>query len=169
MGLIKQSLSGFVVFGLIVGCSAKRVGADTHKWSVTAQNGDKAVGCLAEDVAANLPGYIDLESLPNFNITTFKSLGVNLEESRKTGKPRSGLVDMSKGGGVGTWNAEDYVRHCDAYPPPEGTTEWFFIQQTEKLAVRYRLFSLGEKMVFIDARTREDKPKKPWIPNVHKD
>lgn len=172
MAWIKRSLVAFTCLGLLTACSPKKAGADTHEWSVTALNGDKMTGCLAQDVKPGMLGYIDIEALPDFDVATFESLSVGLDESERTGKKRSYLVDMTNvHHPLGAWgeHREDKIKHCNAYPAPKGATEWYFSQQTGELIVKYRLFSIGDKMVFIDARTRAAKPKKEWVPNVHKD
>ena len=114
-------------------------------------------GCLAEDVKSDMLGYIDIEALPSFDIQTFKDLQFDLDDWLAAGKKgtRSGLANMSRShhpAGLRS-KREDKIKHCDAYPPPKGSIEWYFSQHTGELAVKYRLFSLGDKMVFIDART----------------
>ena len=164
MALIKQSLAAILCLGMLIACGPKKEGADTHAWEVTAQNGDKMVGCLAEDVTPDLLGYIDIEALPNFDVKTFENFESGANEYLKSGKIQTHLVDMSNAGSHPAglrWKREDKIRHCEAYPPPEGTKEWYLSKRTGDLAVRYRLFSVGEKMVFIDARTRIAKINKP--------
>ena len=157
MALIKQSLAAIACLGILIACGPKKEGANTHAWEVTAKNGDKMIGCLAEDVTPNVLGYIDIEALSDFNITTFQALMIGIDEWEKSGKKvtRSGLANMSRThhpAGLRD-TREDKIRHCDAYPPPKGTTEWYFSQHTDDFSVEYRLFSLGDKFVFIDART----------------
>jgi len=157
MALINQSLTAISCLGILIACAPKKEGANTHAWEVTAKNGDKMVGCLAEDVTPDILGYIDIESLPDFDIATFEALSIGVEEWEKSGKKvtRSGLANWSQySHPIGLRDTgEDKIKHCDAYPPPKGTTEWYFSQHTDDFSVEYRLFSLGDKFVFIDART----------------
>ena len=157
MGWINQSLTAISCLGILIACAPKKEGANTHAWEVTAKNGDKMVGCLAEDVTPDILGYIDIESLPDFDIATFEALSIGVEEWEKSGKKvtRSGLANWSQySHPIGLRDTgEDKIKHCDAYPPPKGTTEWYFSQHTDDFSVEYRLFSLGDKFVFIDART----------------
>jgi len=167
MALIKQSLAAILCLGMLIACAPKKEGAPTHIWNVTAQNGDKMVGCLAEDVTPDVLGYIDIEALPNFDIKTFEALKIGIEEWEKSGKTviRSGLANRSKVHhpfGGKSHPQEEKFRHCASYPSPKGATEWYFFQfKYSETTVAYRLFSVGEKMVFIDARTRIAKSKKP--------
>ena len=156
MGWIKQSLAAISCLGILIACAPKKEGANTHAWEVTAKNGDKMIGCLAEDVKPDVLGYIDIEALPNFDIKTFEGFESGAEEYLKTGKIQTHLVDVTNGSSHPAglrWTREDKIRHCTSYPPPEGSIEWSFFQQTGEFSVVYRLFSLGDKFVFIDART----------------
>ncbi len=159
---INRGLAALICVGLLTACAPKKVGAETHLWNVTAQNGDKMVGCLAEDVTPDVLGYIDIEALPDFNITTFEGLNTTYEESRKPNIPYRGLANRSRT--HHPWGfrdtREDKIKHCGAYPAPQGATEWnLFVITNTKTTVEYRLFSLGEKMVFIDARIEAADPK----------
>lgn len=107
------------------------------------------------DVTPDVLGYIDINTLPNFDIKTFKDLEIGLDEHLKTGKHQVYLAGVSSHPAGLRWTREDKIKHCDSYPEPEGSTEWYFSQQVSGLSVQYRLFSVDEKMVFIDARTRE--------------
>lgn len=171
MGWINHSFVIFTIITILIACTPKKEGADTRIWTVTAQNGDTMTGCLAEDVTPDVVGYLDIQTLPNFDIETFENLVFDVDDWFAAGKKgiRSGLANITNvnhPAGL-RWTHEDKVKHCGSYPPPQGTEEWYFSQHISGLSVQYRLFSLGDKMVFIDARTREDKPKKKWVPNVH--
>ena len=157
MGWINELSVSLICVSLLMACAPKKEGADTHVWSVTAQNGDKVVGCLAEDVTPDVVGYIDIEALPNFDIATFENMEVGLDQHLKTGEHKVYLTEWSGGGHPAglKWKREDKIKHCESYPPPKGASEWYFSQQISGISVQYRLFSLGDKMVFIDARTRE--------------
>lgn len=165
MVMIRYCNTVFISICLLAACAPQKVGADTHVWNVTAKNGDKMTGCLAEDIKPDVLGYIDIEALPDFNITTFDALTVDPVESMKTGKIKTYLANMSNThhpAGLRD-TREDKIKHCDAYPPPKGATEWYFFR-TRYPSVEYRMFSLGDKMVFIDARIdkgRSHKSQKP--------
>ncbi len=163
MALINHGLAALICIPMLTACAPKKVGAETHVWNVTAQNGDKMVGCLAEDVKPGVLGYIDIEALPDFNITTFEAFNVDLE-SRKRGIADRGLANRSRTHhpfGLRD-TREDKIKHCDAYPAAQGATEWYLTLYMKDLTVGYRFFSLGDKMVFIDARTKPAyKPKNP--------
>ncbi len=125
MALINHGLAALACAGVLMACAPKKVGADTHVWNVTAQNGDKMTGCLAEDVKPDVLGYIDIEALPDFNITTFEAFESGYEEYKATGKSQTHLV----GSPFATHpfglreTREDGIKHCDAYPSPRGATE----------------------------------------------
>lgn len=168
MVLIRCSLLTPLCCAFLAACAPKKVGADTHIWSVTAQNGDIMTGCLAEDVTPDVFGYIDISALPNFDIATFEDFKFGVDDyiAWKKENPRikrptyRSLLNMtrSRSGhpvpGMKLPDKEAKVKHCSAYPPPAGTEEWYLSLQTSEEAVQYRFFSRGDKMVFIDARTR---------------
>ncbi len=161
---INRGLAALICVGLLTACAPKKVGAETHVWNVTAQNGDKMTGCLAEDVTPDILGYSDIEALPDFNITTFEAFNTTHEEAQKSGLPYRGLSNMSRAHHPWGFRStrEDKIKHCDAYPQPQGTTDRYLTVYNKDITVEYRFFSLGEKMIFIDARTKPAyKPKKP--------
>ncbi len=161
---INHGFAALICGGMLMACAPKKVGADTHVWNVTAQNGDKMTGCLAEDVTPDVLGYIDIEALPDFNITTFETFEVEYKQGERTGKAQRGLSNMSRTHHPWGFRStiEDKIKHCDAYPQPSGTTDRYLTLYSKDITVEYRFFSLGEKMVFIDARTKPAyEPKKP--------
>jgi len=49
MASINHGLAAALIcIGMLTACAPKKEGADTHVWNVTALNGDKMTGCLAE-------------------------------------------------------------------------------------------------------------------------
>ena len=91
MGWINQSLTAISCLGILIACAPKKEGANTHAWEVTAKNGDKMVGCLAEDVTPDILGYIDID----LRVQTVRAVVVQIEMAHffkpESKKCRNGL------------------------------------------------------------------------------